>query len=167
MTDRGRGQPAYYKNKEEMQDRVDLYFFACEYNKNPNDNLLANLPDAAKKIVKEVDNRRPTVTGLALALGFTSRQALLHYQATDNFFDTVTKAKARIEAYVEEQLFEGHANGAKFSLTNNFKDWEDKKSQDINQRYVDKKGEDLSTNDLKIIEEYNQKILNRGNEHDG
>lgn len=163
MTNATAGQPPYYDTPEQMQNRIDLYFFACKYNNHKDENMLVNLPDTARKMVKEVENKRPTVTGLALALGFTSRAALLNYQNTDKFFNTVIKAKSRIEAYVEEQLFEGNAVGAKFSLTNNFDLWENKTSQDINQRYVDKKGEDLSTNDLKILEKYNQKLLNRGN----
>lgn len=74
----------------------------------------------------------PTVTGLALALGFTSRQALLNYQAKPKFVDTITRAKSRCEEYAESRLFDRDgANGAKFSLTNNFKGWSDKPEQGI------------------------------------
>lgn len=76
-----------------------------------------------------VDVHPPTVTGLALALGFTSRQALLNYQAKPEFVDTITRAKARVEQYAEERLFDRDgSNGAQFSLRNNFKGWDaDKK----------------------------------------
>ena len=74
-----------------------------------------------------LNRRPPTVTGLALALGFTSRQALLNYQAKDNFVDTVTRAKTRIEQYTEERLFDRDGvQGAKFSLVNNFSGWREK-----------------------------------------
>ena len=79
-----------------------------------------------------VDVHPPTVTGLALALGFTSRQALLNYQAKPDFVDTITRAKARVEQYAEERLFDRDgSNGAQFSLRNNFKGWDaDKKNGD-------------------------------------
>ena len=62
------------------------------------------------------------MTGLALALGFTSRQALLNYQAKPEFVDTITRAKPMVEAYTEERLFDRDgSNGAQFSLRNNFR----------------------------------------------
>ena len=71
------------------------------------------------------------MTGLALALGFTSRQALLNYQAKPKFVDTIMRAKSRCEEYAESRLYDRDgANGAKFSLTNNFKGWSDKPEQD-------------------------------------
>lgn len=38
--------------------------------------------------------------------------------------------------------------------------------QDINQRYVDKKGEDLTEKDLQILKQYEQKILNKRGDND-
>jgi predicted ATPase len=67
------------------------------------------------------------MTGLALALGFNSRSTLLDYQEKDRFSDTITRAKAKVEQYAEERLFDKDgANGAKFSLANNFKRWKEK-----------------------------------------
>ena len=41
--------------------------------------------------------------------------------------DTITRAKTRIEQYAEERLFDKDgANGAKFSLANNFEGWKEK-----------------------------------------
>jgi hypothetical protein len=83
-----------------------------------------------------VGARPLTITGLALALGFTSRQALLNYQAKAEFVDTIARAKSRIECYAEERLFDKDgANGAKFSLSNNFDGWKEKQSieADVNQ----------------------------------
>ena len=48
------------------------------------------------------------------------------------FVDTITRAKSKIEQYVEERLFDRDgANGAKFSLANNFKGWNEKQSVEI------------------------------------
>ena len=75
-----------------------------------------------------VGARPLTITGLALALGFNSRQSLLNYQEKEEFLDTIARAKARVEQYVEERLFDKDgANGAKFSLANNFEGWKEKK----------------------------------------
>ena len=69
-----------------------------------------------------VDAHPPTVTGLALALGFTGRQALLNYQAKKQFVDTITRAKSRCEEYAESRLFDRDgARGAQFSLEHNFR----------------------------------------------
>ena len=69
-----------------------------------------------------IGERPPTVTGLALALGFTTRTSLLNYQGKKEFMDTITRAKSMVEAYAEERLFDRDgSNGARFSLVNNFK----------------------------------------------
>lgn len=77
----------------------------------------------------------PTVTGLALALGFTTRLSLLNYQAKAEFMNTITRAKTRIEEYAESRLFDRDgSNGAQFSLRNNFKGWDEKKEESAQER---------------------------------
>lgn len=124
MSDSKGGRPPMYKTKEKMQEKIDAYFELCEGTVLTKDGevVLDKYGDPV------VVNRKPlTITGLALALGFTSRQALLNYQAKDEFVDTITRAKARVEAYAEERLFDKDgANGAKFSLANNFDGWKEK-----------------------------------------
>ncbi len=124
-----------YKSTKAMQEIIDQYFRDCEG---------TPLRDETGEIVFDkygqpviTGERPPTVTGLALALGFTSRQALLNYQSKDGFVDTVTRAKSRIEAYAEERLFDRDGvNGAKFSLSNNFKGWSDKVNLESNAKVV-------------------------------
>ena len=78
-----------------------------------------------------IGRKPPTMTGLALALGFSSRQSLLNYQGKKQFVDTITRAKSFIEAYAEERLFDRDGvQGAKFSLINNFKGWREKPEDD-------------------------------------
>jgi hypothetical protein len=65
-----------------------------------------------------------------------TRQGLLDYQAkSEEFSDTITRAKTRIEMYAEEQLFrnQGKTNGVQFNLKNNF-NWKDKQEieHDVN-----------------------------------
>lgn len=119
------GKPPYYNSVEEMQAMIDKYFEECDGKPflDEHGNPMRNKDG---KIIR--DDRRPyTITGLALALGFNSRQALLNYQAKEEYHDTVMRAKARVERYAEERLYDNHgANGAKFSLANNFKGWSEK-----------------------------------------
>ena len=125
------GRPAAYKTPEEMQAKIDEYFAACEgeYITDPEGNLMTD------KNGHPVKSRpRPlTITGLALALGFNSRQSLLNYQDDPLFMDTIRRAKSKVEQYAEERLFDKEGvNGAKFNLSNNFKGWSEKQQIDSN-----------------------------------
>ena len=115
-----------YHTKEEIQEKIDAYFEECKGRVLRNDDDSIARDKYGLPVI--VDARPPTITGLALALGFTSRQALLNYQAKDEFVDTITRAKSRVECYAEERLYDKDgANGAKFNLANNFEGWKEKK----------------------------------------
>ena len=119
------GRPPTYKTKEEIQKKIDEYFESCKgtVKYDCEGNVLVD------KFGRPVifDDRPLTITGLALALGFNSRQTLLNYQGKEEFMDTIMRAKARVEQYAEERLFDKDgANGAKFSLANNFEGWKEK-----------------------------------------
>ena len=119
------GRPPMYNTAEEIQEKIDEYFEACKgrYLENPDGTYVKD--KYGYPVV--VDARPLTITGLALALGFSGRQALLNYQAKDEFMDTIMRAKAKVECYAEERLFDKDgANGAKFSLANNFDGWKEK-----------------------------------------
>lgn len=117
-----------YKTVEEMQAVIDQYFEDCKGEPIIGDDGQLIIDKYGQPFI--INAHPPTVTGLALALGFTSRQALLNYQAKKAFVDTVLRAKARIEAYAEERLFDRDGQrGAEFSLKYNFR-WADEKKQD-------------------------------------
>ncbi len=120
------GRPPKFNTVEEMQEKIDKYFEECkgkvfEVNGEPVYN---------KYGMPVIIGEKPlTITGLALALGFNSRQSLLNYQEKEEFLDTITRAKAKVEQYAEERLYDKDgANGAKFSLANNFEGWKEKQS---------------------------------------
>ena len=121
------GRPPAFTSVEEMQVLIDKYFEECDGKPflDKDGNPMRNKDG---KIIR--DDRRPyTVTGLALALGFNSRTSLLNYEGKEEFVNTILRAKARVEKYAEERLYDNNgANGAKFSLANNFKGWTEKQT---------------------------------------
>ena len=131
--DQGKGgRPPKFASPEQMQELIDAYFASCDGKPIIGDDGQPIMDKYGNVIL--VGAHPPTVTGLALALGFTSRQALLNYQAKSAFVDTVTRAKSRCEQYAEERLYDRDgANGAKFSLAYNFK-WAQDAGKDIGER---------------------------------
>lgn len=96
------GRPPKYKKKEEIQELIDKYFYDCDKNDEPY-----------------------TVTGLALALNM-SRQDLINYSNKEEFFDTIKKAKLKVENYLEKRLIKDNScTGIIFNLKNNY-GWKDK-----------------------------------------
>jgi hypothetical protein len=125
------GCPPKYKDPAEMQIAIDRYFSDCEgtifTDKETGEPMLSKYGDP---II--IGSKPPTITGLALALGFTSRLALLNYEGKIEFVNTVKLAKARVEEYAETRLFDRDGvNGAKFSLMNNFKGWKDTQTMEL------------------------------------
>lgn len=77
---------------------------------------------------------RPTVTGLAMVLGLSRRQ-LVDYAADEDYADIVAMAKARVEAFNENRLYDGNVTGTIFNLKYNF-GWEDKRPAEAPGRTV-------------------------------
>jgi len=94
------GRPRYYESPSEMQQAIESYF-----QETPFDEI--------------------TITGLALHLGFTSRQALIHYEGySQEYFDTIKRAKLIVENVYERDLRDKGGSGPIFALKNF--DWSDK-----------------------------------------
>jgi hypothetical protein len=83
-------------------------------------------PEAFGKAVDDYfkDNKTPTWSGLALYLGFESRQSLQDYKKKDGFSYPITKALMMIENEYEKKLFSQNVAGAIFALKNF--GWKDK-----------------------------------------
>lgn len=102
----GPGRPPRFKTPEEMESMVDEYF-----------ELLND------------DKFVPTVNGLALFLGFTSRQSLINYGNKPEFVDTVKRARTILENAWEQRLVGPNAAGTIFWLKN--QGWSDKTEQEL------------------------------------
>lgn len=97
------GRPRIVETPEEFTTRATTYFEECDR-----------------------DDRKPTTYGLALALGFASRQSLWDYRQHPDFSYAVTRAISFIGVYHEENLFGAKPQGSMFWLKQD--DWKDEKS---------------------------------------
>ena len=126
------GRKPTFRSAEEMQEKIDAYFASCEPEllRDATGNPVLNKNGEPVY----VGGRPMTIQGLALALGFTSRQSLLNYKAKREFVDTVTRARLRVEQYAAERLFDRDAQrGAQFTLAYGFgyaRDAEDGKNRE-------------------------------------
>ena len=114
------GRPRKFKTVQEMSDAIDAYFQETAFDKI-------------------------TITGLALSLGFLSRQALINYEGySTEFHDTIKKAKLFVENAYEQDLRSKGGSGPIFALKNF--DWKDK--HEVDQKtsmtfHFDKEDEEL------------------------
>ncbi len=124
------GRKLKYATPEAMQEAIDAYFADCEGQPLTDDDGKVLLNKYGEPVF--IGAKPLTVTGLALALGFTSRRALLDYQGRGKYKAIVEAAKLKIENYAEMRLYDKDGwNGARFNLQNNFKYWDaDKAAQD-------------------------------------
>lgn len=126
------GRKPTFTSAEEMQEKIDAYFASCEPELLRDRDGTPMLNKNGEPIY--VGGRPMTIQGLALALGFTSRQSLLNYKAKREFVDTVTRARLRVEQYAAERLFDRDAQrGAQFTLAYGFgyaRDAEDGKNRE-------------------------------------
>lgn len=106
------GQPQIFKSSEELDNKVDEYFVS-------DDAYIVNYKDG-----QEEKEFAPTMAGLAMFLG-VDRRTVVNYSHKDEFFPTIRKARARIEAHLEKKLYGNNVTGLIFNLKNNF-DWKDK-----------------------------------------
>lgn len=116
------GRPPMYENVEEIEEKIERYFEDCKGEPLRDSNGNPVLDKRNNPIM--IGQKPPTVTGLALALGFNTRKSLLEYQGKKEFVNTITRAKSRVEEYAESRLFDRDGSGgAQFSLRNNFNGW--------------------------------------------
>ncbi len=117
------GRPAHFETDDLLQSKVEEYFVYIKGEKE-------EIKKGNKTITMWV--RYPenaTVTGLALYLGFESRQSFYDYEKNEEFSYTIKKARLKIEAAYEQELLSKNATGAIFALKNF--GWKDKTETEI------------------------------------
>lgn len=100
------GRPRNYQTPEELQQAILSYFHNC--------------PDTRAVpvgfTIKHVPC--PTITGLALYLGFCDRHALYNMESNPEFSDTIKQARSLITRVYEQITQGGNCTGAIFMLKN-------------------------------------------------
>lgn len=86
------GRPPHYKTAEEIAVKIDEYF--------------------------KQNKKKPTVTGLALFLGFCDRASVYDYAKREEFSHALKRAFTEIERFHEEMLSERSCTGSIFFLKN-------------------------------------------------
>lgn len=96
------GRPPIFNSPEELEVQIDKYF-------------------------NSVDSK-PTITGLALYLGFSTKQSIYDYEKHEEYSYLIKRARLRVENGYEKQLYEGAGSGPIFALKN--MGWTDKTEVD-------------------------------------
>lgn len=100
-----------FKSDEELQEKIDAYF---------DENCGMEIDEDGKLQINA-----PTVSGLALYLGFADRQSMYDYKKKPEHACTIKRAITRMEEFAEKQLFVSKSpTGAIFWLKNHR--WSDK-----------------------------------------
>lgn len=92
------GRPPRFKTNEELEAMVESYFLNC--------------PDLLD------DKPCPTVTGLALYLGFCDRHSFYDYEKREEFSHTIKRARGLMERKYEQRLTTTSPTGSIFALKN-------------------------------------------------
>lgn len=127
-----------YDSVEQLEEKIEAYFESCkgELLRDKDGEIVFNQKDG---MPVWVGRRTPTIPGLALALGFSSKQSLYNYKAKKEFLDSISRAQTRVEQYTAEKLFDREAQrGAQFVLEYGFRYRRDTESEkkDESQRIV-------------------------------
>ena len=117
------GRPPKYKSAKELQKKIDEYFANC-----PDFRTLSCFDKNSGEFVEHTITT-PTISGLALFLGFCDRRSFYEYEEKPEFTHTIKKARFRIEREYEKQLYNDKCPGAIFALKN--LGWKDKTEQEI------------------------------------
>lgn len=114
------GRPPVFENSEALEVKIDEYFKTGVKKKQ----VLVGKGSEKELVELEV----PTITGLALFVGFSSRQSFYDYEKVEAFSYTIKRARTFIECHYEELLQVGNTTGAIFALKN--MGWKDKTETD-------------------------------------
>jgi hypothetical protein len=98
------GRPPKYNSPEEMQTAIDEYFE--DHQPRIRKDSVGN-PIINKNGLPSIDLNPPTISGLALFLGFSNRTSLYEYEKESEYSDTIKRARSRCEEFVESNGMSG------------------------------------------------------------
>lgn len=115
------GRPPYFESQKKLNEKIEAYFVFIQ-----GERRLTKTGRQSRQWLRAPENA--TVTGLALYLGFESRQSFYDYEKHEQYSYTIKNARLRIEAAYEQQLLSKNATGAIFALKNF--GWKDKQEHE-------------------------------------
>ena len=99
------GRPPKYKDPEELQKKIDAYFKTKDDISIITDEDGKAITDKHGKIMFNV--KPPSVAGLALYLGYESRQSIYDNGNKEEFSYIIKKARSRCEIWVHDAVCDG------------------------------------------------------------
>jgi hypothetical protein len=107
-------QPVF-KTLKQLADKIDAYFISIGGEDGPAKKTKRQ-DNKKQKVLNKDDAGPATVTGLALFLGFNSRQAFEDYEQNGSFADALKRGRLRVECLYEKRLHQPAPTGAIFVL---------------------------------------------------
>jgi hypothetical protein len=102
------GRPPLFKTPEKLEAKIKLYFENCPDKRQ--------VPTAFGGVAELPS---PTISGLALFLGFCDRHSMWDYEfGRPEFSNTIKRARAKITQYYENNMTGGQCTGPLFMLKN-------------------------------------------------
>lgn len=119
------GRPPHFESEELLKQQVDSYFIHIQGEKVRKVDETGNIDEYWERPPEPA-----TITGLALYLGFESRQSVYDYGEREKFSYIIKNAQLRVECEYEKKLSGNNPTGSIFALKN--MGWKDKTEQDLN-----------------------------------
>lgn len=148
-----------FVNEQDAKDRFERYCDECKGKPLIDQETgLISLDNYGRPIF--VGSKVPTVSGLALALGFVNRQNMLRYSKNGEYKTLIQAMLTKMEEYAEQRLYDRNGQkGAIFSLCNSFNGWSQMdKNDDINES-LDKLDAILEATKKNAIDNGTNKIM--------
>lgn len=109
-----------YPSAGKLSALIDEYFYqiagSYHWEESPVKITKTTTAETVKQKVWDQEPEPPTLTGLALHLGFNSKEAFEDYEKAGRFADQLKRARLRIEAEYEKKLHFQSSTGAIFAL---------------------------------------------------
>lgn len=102
------GRPPIFESAQQLAEKIKSYFDYIQGEKQE--------VNTSWEWIREPENA--TVTGLALYLGFESKQSLYDYEKKDEFSYLIKRARMVIENRYEQNLTSSNCTGSIFALKN-------------------------------------------------
>jgi len=118
------GRPPFFDTPEKLMEMVDAYFVHIQGEKVTKVDEAGNVEETWKRLPEPA-----TITGLAIYLGFCSKQSLYDYGEKEEFTYPIKRARIYIEHEYEKNLRSTTPTGSIFALKN--MGWKDKQEQEI------------------------------------